>query len=354
MKLTDSRLHSHICIRAMARLAILVTAFAGFFPGLESIRISVAQAIGPRLNNVQCGYYRLRVGDAEVIALSDGTVPFAKYEILRNTSQAEVNALLDAADAKPPFEASMNAYLIVLGNRLILIDTGTGELLGPTLNKLLSSLRAAGYLPSQITDILLTHIHADHSGGLMNGDRIRFPNATVHVEKREISFWLSSGEIEKAPEQHKPYFLQAMQTVQPYVKSGQVKPFEGETELFAGLRAIPAPGHTPGHTFYSLESRGEKLVFMGDVIHAPEVQFARPSVSVTYDVDPIQAIATRQAAFRAAARDHFLVVFAHVSFPGIGHIHADGESYRWNPIPFVNDAVSAMPADRDGKQGLQH
>jgi glyoxylase-like metal-dependent hydrolase (beta-lactamase superfamily II) len=332
---------------------ILITLVAGFALGLASIRTSVAQSISPQLNNAQSGYYRLRVGEAEVIALSDGTVPFAGYNILQNTSQAEVNAL-DAADAKPPFEASMNAYLIVLGNRLILIDTGTGELLGPTLNKLPFSLRAAGYSPSQITDILLTHIHADHSGGLMDRERIRFPNATVHMEKREISFWLSPGEMEKAPQQHKPYFLQAMQTVQPYVKSGQVRPFEGETELFPGLRAIPAPGHTPGHTFYALESRGEKLVFMGDVIHAPEVQFARPSVSVTYDVDPIQAIATRQAAFRAAARDHFLVAFAHVSFPGVGHIHADGEHYRWNPIPFVNDAVSAMPTDRNGKQGSQH
>jgi glyoxylase-like metal-dependent hydrolase (beta-lactamase superfamily II) len=234
MKLTDSRLHSRIRIRAMVRLAILVTVFTGFCPGLESMRISVAQTIGPRLNHIQGGYYRLRVGEAEVIALSDGTVPFAAYDILRNTSQAEVNELLDAADAKPPFEASMNAYLIILGNRVILIDTGTGELLGPTLNKLPSSLRAAGYLPSQITDILLTHIHADHSGGLMNGDRIRFPHATVRVEKREISFWLSSSEMEKAAEQHKPYFRQAMQTVQRYVKSGQVKPFEGETELFAG------------------------------------------------------------------------------------------------------------------------
>ena len=346
--------HSHVRIRTTSRLAILITVFAGFGPGLESIRTSVAQAISPQLNSAQCGYYRLKVGEAEVIALSDGTVPFASYDILRNTSQAEVNALLDAADAKPPFEASMNAFLIILGNRLILIDTGTGELLGPTLNKLPYSLRAAGYVPSQITDILLTHIHADHSGGLMDGERIRFPNATVHVEKREISFWLSPDEMEKAPEQHKPYFLQAMQTVQPYVKSGQVKPFEGETELFPGLRAIPAAGHTPGHTFYSLESRGEKLVFMGDVIHAPEVQFARPGVSVTYDVDPKQAIATRQAAFRAAARDHFLVAFAHASFPGLGHIHADREQYRWNPIPFVNDAVSAMSTDRDGKQGLQH
>lgn len=354
MKLFASRSRSRIGLHPMTRLVILVNIFVGFAQGLESIGSSVAQVISPRLDKAQSGYYRLRVGDVEVIALSDGTVPFPAYEILRNTSQTEVDALLDAADAKPPFEASMNAYLIVLGNRLILIDTGTGELLGPTLNKLPSSLRAAGYLPSQITDIVLTHIHADHSGGLMDGERIRFPNATVHVAMREISFWLSPTEMKKAPEQHKPYFLQAMRTVQPYVKSGQVKPFEGETELFPGLRAIPAPGHTPGHTFYSLESRGEKLVFMGDVIHAPEVQFARPGVSVTYDVDQTQAIATRRAAFRVAARDHYLVALAHVSFPGLGHIHADSGNYRWNPIPFVNDAVSAVPRHQDRDQGLQH
>ena len=188
----------------------------------------------------------------------------------------------------------------------------------------------------------------------MDGERIRFPNATVHVDKREIEFWLSPEEMKKAPEQHKAYFVQAMQSVQPYVKSGQVKPFEGETELFPGLRSIPAPGHTPGHTFYSLESRGEKLVFMGDVIHAPEVQFSRPGVSVTFDVDQTQAISTREAAFRAAAREHYLVAFAHVSFPGIGHIRAVGEQFRWNPIPFINDAVPSASTERKDKQTLQH
>ena len=179
MKLTVSRLHRRICSHSMARLAILITLVAGFGPGLGSVGTSVAQSISPQLNNAQSGYYRLRVGGAEVIALSDGTVPFAGYNILKNTSQADVNALLDAADAKPPFEASMNAYLIVLGKRLILIDAGTGELLGPTLNKLPFSLRAAGYSPSQITDILLTHIHADHSGGLMDVVKTECPQPAL-------------------------------------------------------------------------------------------------------------------------------------------------------------------------------
>ena len=186
----------------------------------------------PQLDHAQSGCYRFKVGAVEVIALSDGTVPFPSYSNLQNANESEMHALLDAADAIPPLEASMNEYLIVLGNHLILIDTGAGELLGPTLNKLPLSLRAAGYLPSQITDILLTHVHADHSGGLMDGERLRFPNATVHVEKRELSFWLSPEEREKAAKQHKLYFLQAAQTVQPYVNSGQVETYTGETELF--------------------------------------------------------------------------------------------------------------------------
>jgi glyoxylase-like metal-dependent hydrolase (beta-lactamase superfamily II) len=320
---------------------ILFSVLFGITLGVGSGDNAIAQNLNPRLDKVQSGYYRLKIGDAEVIALSDGTVPFAAYDILRNTKQADVDALLSAADARSPFEASMNAFLIRLGNRLILVDAGTGELLGPTLNKLPASLLAAGYVPAQVTDILLTHIHADHSGGLMEGQSIRFPNATVHVEKREIDFWLSPTEMQKAPDQHKPYFQQAMKTVKPYVLSGQVKVFEGESALFPGVRAIPAPGHTPGHTFYTLESKGEKLVFMGDVIHAPEVQFAEPFASVTFDVNQEQAIATRQAAFRDAAQNHYLVAFAHVSFPGIGHIHTEGNHYRWNPVSFVNDAVSS-------------
>lgn len=334
----DSRpLHRIRRIGSARRLVVLLSAFCVIAPGIEPVGYAIAQK--PQLDKVQSGYYQLKIGDVEVIALSDGTVPFERYDNLRNTKQADIDALLSAADARSPMEASMNAFLIHLGSRLILVDTGAGELMGPTLNKLPASLHAAGYVPAQITDILLTHIHADHSGGLMEGGRIRFPNATVHVEKREIDFWLSPSEMQKAPEPHKPYFQQAMKTVKPYVLSGQVRAFEGDTELFPGLRSISAPGHTPGHTFYSLESKGEKLVFMGDVVHAPEVQFAEPFASVTFDVNQPQAIETREAAFRDAAHNHYLVAFAHVSFPGIGRIHAEGNHYRWNPVPFVNDAV---------------
>src|SRR6266404_4621315 len=145
---------------------------------------------GSKLDKSQAGYYRMKIGMIDVIALTDGTIGVDFLALLTNTKPGEVESLLAREYVKPTaVEASMNAYLIQLDNKLILIDTGAGELLGPKLNKLPDSLRAVGIQPEQITDILLTHIHSDHSGGLTVGGRRIFPKAVVHVDKREMEIW---------------------------------------------------------------------------------------------------------------------------------------------------------------------
>jgi glyoxylase-like metal-dependent hydrolase (beta-lactamase superfamily II) len=129
----------------------------------------------------------MKIGMIDVIALTDGTIGVDFLALLTNTKPGEVESLLAREYVKPTaVEASMNAYLIQLDNKLILVDTGAGELLGPKLDKLPDSLRSIGVQPDQITDILLTHIHPDHSGGLTVGGRRVFPNATVHVNKLEL------------------------------------------------------------------------------------------------------------------------------------------------------------------------
>jgi glyoxylase-like metal-dependent hydrolase (beta-lactamase superfamily II) len=290
-----------------------------------------------KLDKLQAGFYRIKIGTIDVIALSDGTAGFEVLEMLSEPKEAQ--KLLAKAYVKSPVDASVNAFLIQLGQRRILIDTGSGELLGPKLNKLPVSLSAVGVSPEQITDILLTHIHPDHSGGLTVGSRRVFPGAVVHVDKRELDFWTDKAVGEKLPEPSKSFFQTVEKTVGPYIASKQIQTFDGATRLFTGIRAIPAYGHTPGQTFYALEDNGEKLVFLGDTIHAPDVQFDAPSITIKFDIDQKLAAIQRERAFADAAKNGYLVAFAHMYFPGVGRVRKEGNHYRWIPVPYMNDAT---------------
>jgi glyoxylase-like metal-dependent hydrolase (beta-lactamase superfamily II) len=306
--------------------------------GLSSAASAVTLTEDSKLDKAQAGYYRLRVGSVDVTALSDGTLGFEVIEQLTNVKPGEAEKLLDKAYVKSPVDASLNAFLIHLGDRLILVDAGTGELLGPKLFKLPGSLKNAGYSPEQITDILVTHVHPDHTGGLTVGGKKVFPNAIVHMDKRELAYWTDKAAAEKAPEPTKSFFKMVEPTVGPYIASGSVKTFDGETQLFPGLHAIPGYGHTPGQSYYVLESEGQKLIFWGDIIHVPDIQFANPNVTIKFDVDSTAAAARRKKDFADAGKHRTLVAMPHMYFPGVGHVAKDGDHFRWIPLPYVNDA----------------
>jgi glyoxylase-like metal-dependent hydrolase (beta-lactamase superfamily II) len=122
--------------------------------------------------------------------------------------------------------------------------------------------------------------------------------------------------------------------VNPYIDAGKFKPFEGDTQLVPGIEVIAAPGHTPGHSIYSIESRGQKMVLWGDLVHVAAVQFREPSVTVQFDVDSQSAAMQRRRAYADAAKSGYLVGTAHLSFPGIGHIRAEGKAYAWVPVTY--------------------
>jgi glyoxylase-like metal-dependent hydrolase (beta-lactamase superfamily II) len=291
-----------------------------------------------KLDKAQTGFYRLRIGKIDVTALSDGSAGFFVLNVLSKPKKAEAEKLMAKSWVKQPVDASVNAFLIELPGHAILVDAGTGDLLGPKLAKLPDSLRASGVKPEEVTDILVTHIHPDHTGGLMIGGKMVFPNSTVHVNKRELDFWTDKATGENYPEPTKDFYRQVEATVGPYVAAGHVKTFEGASELFPGIRTLPAYGHTPGHTYYVLEDEGEKLVFMGDTIHAPDAQFDDPDITIAFDVDPKQAAAARKKAFADAARNGYFVALDHMYFPGIGRLRKESVGYRWLPMPYVNDA----------------
>jgi len=232
-------------------------------------------------------------------------------------------------------DTSCNAFLINTGDKLVLVDTGAGLLFGPTGDHLLANLKASGYQPEQVDEIYITHMHGDHIGGLIKDGQLVFVNAIVRADKAESDFWLSQANFDKSPEAMKGAFKSAMAMLSPYVAAGHFKPFEGETVLAPGITAAPSHGHTPGHSSYVVESKGQKLVLIGDLVHVGAVQFSDPYATMTFDSDSKSAEAERKKIFTVAAQQGFLLGAAHLPFPGIGHVAAAGKGFLWQPIDYA-------------------
>ncbi len=280
------------------------------------------------------GFYRMMVGDFEVTALNDGTFDMPADKLLQQPPAATEKAL-GAQFLKVPVETSVNAFLINTGGKLVLIDSGAGVFFGPTLGKLVANLKASGYQPAQVDEILLTHLHVDHVGGAVADGARAFPNAVLRVERADADFWLSDAQMERAPAGMKDFFKGAMAALKPYQVADRLKPFEPGAQLLPGIQAMSTHGHTPGHSSYAVESKGSKLLVMGDLIHVAAVQFPHPEVTIAFDVDPEAAKAMREDVFTQAAKDGTPVAAAHVAFPGLGHLLSDGDGYRWLPLNFT-------------------
>ncbi|RQO41130.1 MBL fold metallo-hydrolase [Variovorax sp. KBW07] len=295
---------------------------------------SAAYAGAPQVKTQAPGFYRVMLGDFEVTALFDGTLDLEPKKLLTNTTQAQVGKLLDRSFEKDAVPTSVNGYLINTGSKLVLVDTGAGGLFGPTLGNLQANLKAAGYQPEQVDDVLVTHMHGDHVGGLVVDGKLAFPNATIHAGKEDADFWLSKANLDKASGEMKGFFQGAMASLNPYVDAGKFKPITGNTELLPGIKAVAAHGHTPGHNVYVVESKGQKLVLWGDLMHVAAVQFVQPQVTISFDVDSKSAAVERKKAYADAAKGRYLVGSAHLPFPGLGHIRAEGKSYVWVPVDY--------------------
>ncbi len=299
-----------------------------------AVACTAASAAAPMVKSQGPGYYRMMLGDFEVTVLNDGTVELPVDKILHQPA-AKTQKALEKSFVKAPLETSVNAFLVNTGSKLVLIDTGAAGLFGPTLGKLAASLQAAGYTPEQVDEIYITHLHGDHVGGLAKDGKAYFPNAIVRADKHDTDYWLSKVNMEKAPADAKGFFQGAMMSIGPYSDMGKLQPFEGDTDLVPGIRAVGSHGHTPGHTTYVVESKGQKLVLIGDLMHVQAVQFDDPSVTIQFDSDAKAALAQRKAAFAEAAKQGYLIGAAHLQFPGMGHLRAQGKGYTFVPVNYT-------------------
>jgi glyoxylase-like metal-dependent hydrolase (beta-lactamase superfamily II) len=295
----------------------------------------LAQAGAPQVQTQAPGYYRMMLGDFEVTALSDGTVGLHVEKLLQGTTPKKVESALAKWRLGLPLETSVNGYLVNTGSKLVLIDAGAGGLFGPTLGNLVANLKASGYTPEQVDEIYITHMHPDHVGGLAADGKIVFPNAVVRADQADADFWLSAANLEAAPKESKGFFQGAQASLKPYVDAGRFKAISADEELVPGIKAVATHGHTKGHRNYVVQSKGQKLVLWGDLMHVAAVQFATPAVTIAFDTDQKAALAQRRKAFAEAAKQGYFIGASHLSFPGIGHLSAQGAGYSFQPTNYT-------------------
>ncbi|WIL22402.1 MBL fold metallo-hydrolase [Geothrix sp.] len=267
----------------------------------------------------------LRLGQMQVWVLQDGRLSL-EASLLKDIGPAEARRMLGGQEAAV---TPVNAFLVRLSGKTVLVDTGMGKDPDEDSGHLAEQLEAAGVQPGEIDLILITHYHFDHIGGLLKTDGTRaFPHAQLCVPRSEHDFWLQ--EPSRLPERLRGRIPKLKALFAVYEGARALRAFEDGVELAPGLRAMAAHGHAGGHTAYAFTSEGHELWCIGDLIHFGAVQFERPEVGISYDLEGRKAVETRRSFFQRAA--HSKVVLAGAHLPRLVGIEAKGAGYVAVPV----------------------
>lgn len=284
------------------------------------------------------GYYAMQLGAVRVMALLDGFLPLQPSDLLgiRPELAEDSNQAADVPRIGQGLQTTFTAFLLDMGAHHIMIDAGTSQCLGPTLGEVPQQLRAAGYDPADIDDILITHPHPDHLCGIADPDgKPLYPKAKVWLSEKDAEYWLSPDSDKAAAPHVKMLMAMARKATQGYVEQGRLVRFKVGDKLPGGITLIPSPGHTVGHSSYLVEGgNGQSLLVWGDIIHYHAVQFAHPEAWFSHDSDSVESRKHREEILKRAAAAHWWVAGAHLPFPGIGHVHAQGAAFVWVPTEF--------------------
>ncbi|MBJ9963119.1 MBL fold metallo-hydrolase [Burkholderia seminalis] len=263
-----------------------------------------------------------QVGDFTVTAISDGYLT-ASLDFLSNIDTAEASRMQRDAGQQEPSAIHINCYVIRGAGRTILVDAGAGGI-RQWGGRLIPNLLLAGIDPAAIDTILLTHAHPDHVGGLMNAaGHVTFPQAELVVHRREVDFWQDDANLSRASERARGNFLIARQVFDGY--RDRLRLFD-EGDVLPGVRAMPLPGHTDGHTGYVVESGDRGLLVWGDIVHFPHIQIRRPDVSIAFDQDATEAATTRSRLLDRVSAEGLLIAGMHLGEAGFARVtRAKGE-----------------------------
>jgi glyoxylase-like metal-dependent hydrolase (beta-lactamase superfamily II) len=283
---------------------------------------------------VQVGYRKQKVGDMEVIALNDGVVrrPL-QAEFVRNAPLDQVQELLRSQNLPTDYvDVPFTPFLIVAGNRRVLIDTGFADNGAPTTGRLVANLNAAGFKVEDIDTVVISHHHGDHINGVRNkAGQLVFPKAKIMVPAVEHAFWMDDARMAAAPEGMKGAF-QNVRRVFGGLGPDQLVQFQAGQEIAPGVTTAAAYGHTPGMVTVTAQSRGEKFVYLADLTNIPSLFARNPDFAVVFDMNPEEARQTRRRVFEAVVNDKAMAGGFHFPFPAFGRIEKLGQGYDFKPV----------------------
>jgi len=279
--------------------------------------------------------YVIQIGEIEVMVISDGVLPLPTAMLAHNADPADRAAWLDDMFLPPDaFDWPLNVVVVRSEGKTILIDAGLGldpDLHLPRAGQLLMRLKSAGIDLASVTDVVLTHLHMDHIGGLLvDGvkERLR-PNLRIHVAAAEIKFW-ESPDFSRAD--MPPGFPDALRSAARRFREeykSHLQLFDDEHEVAPGVVVSRTGGHTPGHSVVRMSSGGDRLTFAGDAVFP--VGFAHPDWQNGFEHDPEEAARVRIQLMQELAADGELLVATHLPFPSLGRVAVDGGAFRWVP-----------------------
>lgn len=265
-----------------------------------------------------------QIGEFSITAISDGYLS-ASLDLLSNIDLLDASKLQQDAGVNDPSSIHINCYLVRGRGRTILIDAGAGGF-KQWGGKLKVNLALAGVQPSDIDTILLTHAHPDHVGGLLDSSgEAAFPDAELVIHQHEVSFWEDDSNLSRASERARGNFLFVRKVFDQYRE--KMRLFT-DNEVLPGISAMPLLGHTAGHSGYRIESADRSLLIWGDIVHFPQIQIARPDVSIAFDQDPLLSAKTRSKLLDVVSSDNILIAGMHLGELGFAHIQRKGNLYR--------------------------
>ena len=299
---------------------------------------SVDDALRPtshKPNELVPSRYALKIGEIDALVVSDGVLPLPTTTMATNAAAADLAGWLDYMGMPPDkFDWPLNVMVARSGDQTILIDAGLGgQFPGfPRAGQFPQRLESAGIALESVTDVIITHMHMDHVGGLLVPgiqERLR-PDVNIHVAAAEVAFWTSPDFSHTVMPNPVPEVLRSTATSFYIQYRGNLRTFENTREVAPGVTVRRTGGHTPGHSVVDLVSGGERLLFAGDAMFP--VAFDHPDWQNGFEHDPEEAARVRIGLFNELAQNRGLLVAAHLPFPSVGRVAIDGDVFRWIPV----------------------